>query len=1362
MADLTPARETTPTPNESLRSAGCGPQDEEIVVLAGNLPGQVAVISVGDGPDQVALPEGTKSEVKRVSEEVLDLGTGMDEKRDFPSPPALPVEREALSLLEEQTAGGFATTAEIIDTCLDQEAHAPGGWPNNYALMFLHIKNPIRRVCRDIVNRQSFDNGILVCILISSTCMAVSNPLLDPEETGTKILKTLDFTFSIIFIIEMVMKLLAFGFLFGPDTYLHNGWNWIDGVVVVVSIIDMTSSTSTGFLKTLRILRAFRPLRVISRNQNLKVVVSTIFLSLPELAMYLTVFMLFLLIMALLFLAYLNGLFYACSSGPGSLALNENMGGLFITPLCLSAVGNSVCPMGKFDGNAWKTGSCTSCNGAVQNITWMRQSADTPICVGRCSTLQMTVDEPPPLALCPPEMTRAEELPSVCPDGALNLVATPGKYFEAEKVGIQYINSRQKEHVVPCGGPVPGAGCKDLFCPHKIGKPITDMCKGECRKHPSFCNVVCDKKSGGWQDKKTPACVSCLDECHNWCECQDYCEPLIKDAALCVEQGERWGATISQNFNSIANSLTALFEISTTEGWVDVMYAAVDARGGYYEHPKRDTSLFWTFGFMFFIFFSNMFFLNLSVGVIVQQFLDIKNEAKMVNDEGAKVFDDGWFDDGKKKYYCNRPLSKTGPERRSFMNSIAVEKGPLCIPEHQCNSCKVFVKDPTLTPEQAQWLDSRKSFHSRTEPFMLTNLHLKPKLQKQAFLFISTSTFENCIMAAIVSNTIMMACHSFPQPVAWWDDFKLIMGYIFAFIFFCEFLVKIFALRSNYWKDQWNLFDFFCVIATFVGIFLDMAGVGLGAVMSVIRIFRVARLFRLLRFMKGVNKIFMALVYSLPKLANVSFLLALLLILYSILGVQLFAKNKLSDSLDLHGNFQNFERAFITLFRAMTGEAWNEMMHDLAKNEKDFLFGLRITDGKSWCSPPSLWATDDVDVYKVLKDKCMISNPNQCTELPFAAEIYFISFCLVITFMVLNLVIAVILEGYEDGKDHIEGEVIDVCTSIWKKYDEDYTMFMPFHSAFRYADEVMVKLHASAGEHAQPVPRPAIKDTPDCHFDIDLASIPIQYAKAFDLEVTGGKVHYVPVVKLVLQLMITHNDPSVLAEIQETDTKIPKRDRERLNRMEHRQLQKNNAVATDQDRESDHSFGGGAFMDSDGKMVPSQRGVAAQVASCKLQRRFRARKARRQATMDINRRLGRPDYAVTCSQEPPETGDLVAESVSTTPGASPDALPAEVEAEGATAQGLGSDALPADVEATGLTVAASSSAFPSSPGLIPRSPANVDGLDEPGRWQTASPSPCGLVDANGAGFSGQEPTRSGGASGQEASRSDVTHPPPGG
>merc|ERR1719329_1856790 len=107
--------------------------------------------------------------------------------------------------------------------------------------------------------------------------------------------------------------------------------------------------------------------------------------------------------------------------------------------------------------------------------------------------------------------------------------------------------------------------------------------------------------------------------------------------------------------------------------------------------------------------------------------------------------------------------------------------------------------------------------------------------------------------------------------------------------------------------------------------------------MSAIRLFRIARLFRVVRFMKGLNRLFTAFLLSIPKLVNVGLILLLLLFLFSVLGVQLFHKTKFIDTHSIHGNFREFPRAFMTLVRSMTGEAWNEIMHDLSKNE-DYFF----------------------------------------------------------------------------------------------------------------------------------------------------------------------------------------------------------------------------------------------------------------------------------------------------------------------------------------------------------------------------------------------------------------------------------------
>merc|ERR1719272_292781 len=70
--------------------------------------------------------------------------------------------------------------------------------------------------------------------------------------------------------------------------------------------------------------------------------------------------------------------------------------------------------------------------------------------------------------------------------------------------------------------------------------------------------------------------------------------------------------------------MLTLFEISTTEGWVDVMYSGTDTRGPY-KQPVRDTSEIWAFFFVIFILVGSFFILNLCVGVILDNFNKIKD-----------------------------------------------------------------------------------------------------------------------------------------------------------------------------------------------------------------------------------------------------------------------------------------------------------------------------------------------------------------------------------------------------------------------------------------------------------------------------------------------------------------------------------------------------------------------------------------------------------------------------------------------------------------------------------------------------------------------------------------------------------------
>jgi hypothetical protein len=77
------------------------------------------------------------------------------------------------------------------------------------------------------------------------------------------------------------------------------------------------------------------------------------------------------------------------------------------------------------------------------------------------------------------------------------------------------------------------------------------------------------------------------------------------------------------------------------------------------------------------------------------------------------------------------------------------------------------------------------------------------------------------------------------------------------------------------------------------------------------------------------KKIALTLILTVPSLANIAFLLFLLVIFYAIVGMNLFGKVMLHDSLNEHANFQTFGNAFLTMMRCATGEGWNDIMNAL-------------------------------------------------------------------------------------------------------------------------------------------------------------------------------------------------------------------------------------------------------------------------------------------------------------------------------------------------------------------------------------------------------------------------------------------------
>jgi hypothetical protein len=157
-------------------------------------------------------------------------------------------------------------------------------------------------------------------------------------------------------------------------------------------------------------------------------------------------------------------------------------------------------------------------------------------------------------------------------------------------------------------------------------------------------------------------------------------------------------------------------------------------------------------------------------------------------------------------------------------------------------------------------------------------------------------------------------------------------NFFFAVVFTLELILKLTAFGNRFFKDGWNRFDAFIVLGTGVGLLLSKyTKIDLSTSTLVIRAFRIGRMLKLFRRFKSLKIIFQTFLVSLPALANVGSLLLLLLYIYSILGMFLFAGVKQNYPLDDNLNFKNIGYSMLTMIRVSTGENWHEIMHAVSR-----------------------------------------------------------------------------------------------------------------------------------------------------------------------------------------------------------------------------------------------------------------------------------------------------------------------------------------------------------------------------------------------------------------------------------------------
>ena len=210
---------------------------------------------------------------------------------------------------------GLKQEEEKAEAEVEALAAAPGGLPPGSfepsSLGFLTLENPARVAIIRLVTTQAFDYFVLLLIGCNAVMMAMEDPLRDPDNPTPleEQMKALELVFNVIFTIEMTLKIVALGFVStrasphlrlvakcmllelsdclcfqasGAHTYLQDGWNILDAVVVLTAWLPYILPDSASKGGAVRAFRLLRPLRTINRFPGLKRLVTTILMSIPQ------------------------------------------------------------------------------------------------------------------------------------------------------------------------------------------------------------------------------------------------------------------------------------------------------------------------------------------------------------------------------------------------------------------------------------------------------------------------------------------------------------------------------------------------------------------------------------------------------------------------------------------------------------------------------------------------------------------------------------------------------------------------------------------------------------------------------------------------------------------------------------------------------------------------------------------------------------------------------------------------------------------------------------------------------------------------------------------------------------------------
>uniref|UniRef100_A0A8D2N8H2 Voltage-dependent L-type calcium channel subunit alpha n=1 Tax=Zonotrichia albicollis TaxID=44394 RepID=A0A8D2N8H2_ZONAL len=383
-------------------------------------------------------------------------------------------------------------------------------------------------------------------------------------------------------------------------------------------------------------------------------------------------------------------------------------------------------------------------------------------------------------------------------------------------------------------------------------------------------------------------------------------------------EGPKHGIT---NFDNFAFAMLTVFQCITMEGWTDVLYWVNDAIG-------RDWP--WIY-FVTLIIIGSFFVLNLVLGVLSGEFSKEREKAKARGDF-QKLREKQQLEEDLKGYLDwitqaedidpeneDEGMDEEKPRNMSMPTSETESVNTDNVPGADMEGENCGARLASLSEKNFPF------FHFSSRYWRRWNRFCRRKCRAA----VKSNVFYWLVIFLVFLNTLTIASEHYNQP-DWLTEVQDTANKVLLALFTAEMLLKMYSLGLQaYFVSLFNRFDCFIVCGGILETILVETKIMSPLGISVLRCVRLLRIFKITRYWNSLSNLVASLLNSVRSIASLLLLLFLFIIIFSLLGMQLFGgKFNFDEMQTRRSTFDNFPQSLLTVFQILTGEDWNSVMYD--------------------------------------------------------------------------------------------------------------------------------------------------------------------------------------------------------------------------------------------------------------------------------------------------------------------------------------------------------------------------------------------------------------------------------------------------